>query len=67
MATNGPPRPDSLATIERRLVREIGDALRRIDARMRAAEAFAEERERERAHERTRQSAIERANTRWFN
>jgi hypothetical protein len=56
---------ESLGAIEKRIVREIGDALRRLGARMSQAEAYAEQRERERAQERTHESALDRAAARW--
>jgi hypothetical protein len=52
---------DSLAQIERRLVRSIGDALARLQARMDAAEAYAAARD----AEPQRLSARERAERAW--
>jgi hypothetical protein len=53
---------DPLAQIEKRIVRSIGDALARLQARMDAAEAYASRR----AHEQPpRQSALDRAAARW--
>jgi hypothetical protein len=55
---------ESLGAIERRIVQSIGDALRQLDARMSAAEAW---RAQERTQGRMRESALDRAQARWFN
>jgi hypothetical protein len=54
-----------LALIERSLVQAIGRDLARLRVRLDQAEAYAEQRARERAQERDVPSALDRAATRW--